>query len=159
MKLVQIGSETVAMETRPCGDCSLCCKLLRIQKSDEFPFDKPRGEWCRHCAPGSGGCKIFDSGTLPKLCQDYACLWKLTALNLPMEARPDNLHAILEPLVLAEFPDENILKIILDPKYPESPWLTRYVARQLELGTSFIYTNGKILSNKPHITAALLIIS
>ncbi len=158
MKLIQIGSETVEMETRPCGDCSLCCKLLRIKKNDTFPFDKPAGEWCRHCNPGVG-CTIWDAGTLPKLCQDYVCLWKLAPLNLPEQARPDNLHAILEPLVLAEFPDENILKIILDPRYPEHPWLVGYVSRQLEKGTSFIYSNGTILSHKPEITAALLIIS
>ena len=53
------------MEVRPCGECSLCCKLLSIHQREEggradFPFDKPAGTWCKHCNPGHG------SGSSPR---------------------------------------------------------------------------------------------
>jgi hypothetical protein len=53
---------------RTCGDCSLCCKLARVDE-----LDKPAGVWCRHCAPGRGGCTIYE--TRPNVCRNWACSW------------------------------------------------------------------------------------
>src|SRR5258706_9585269 len=39
---------------RACGECSLCCKLIRVDA-----FAKAPGTWCAHCAPGSGGWPLF----------------------------------------------------------------------------------------------------
>jgi hypothetical protein len=62
------SSSTTPARQRQCGDCSLCCKLLGVPE-----IDKPRGEWCRHCRPGSGGCSIYDDR--PPICRGYLCAW------------------------------------------------------------------------------------
>ena len=55
---------------RICGDCSLCCKLAQVDE-----LDKPSGVWCRHCAPGRGGCTIYE--TRPPVCRNWFCAWIL----------------------------------------------------------------------------------
>jgi hypothetical protein len=55
---------------RSCGECSLCCKLAKVDE-----LDKPEGVWCRHCAPGRGGCTIYE--TRPPVCRNYFCSWIL----------------------------------------------------------------------------------
>jgi len=55
---------------RSCGDCSLCCKLAKVDE-----LDKPSGVWCRHCAPGRGGCTIYE--TRPPVCRNYLCCWMM----------------------------------------------------------------------------------
>lgn len=58
------------IEGRECGKCSLCCKLVGV---DELA--KPPGKWCKDCAPGKEGCKIYE--TRPKSCRDFLCLWRV----------------------------------------------------------------------------------
>src|ERR1700730_17365869 len=53
---------------RSCGDCSLCCKLAQVDE-----LDKPSGGWSRHCAPGRGGCTIYE--TRPPVCRNWVCSW------------------------------------------------------------------------------------
>jgi len=55
---------------RACGACSLCCKLAQVDE-----LDKPSGVWCRHCAPGHGGCTIYE--TRPDVCRNWFCSWIL----------------------------------------------------------------------------------
>jgi len=57
---------------RSCGACSLCCKLAQVDE-----LDKPAGVWCRHCAPGRGGCTIYE--TRPPVCRNWFCAWFLDA--------------------------------------------------------------------------------
>lgn len=52
---------------RVCGECSLCCKLPRIEQ-----LEKPEGKWCSHCNAGKG-CKIYESR--PQVCRDFKCFW------------------------------------------------------------------------------------
>src|SRR5712671_5304836 len=56
---------------RGCGECSLCCKLIRVDALAKAP-----GTWCAHCAPGSGGCKIYESR--PAECRDFYCAWMVS---------------------------------------------------------------------------------
>ena len=61
---------------RPCGECTLCCRLIGIDKCDDggssdFPFDKPADTNCKHCRPGHG-CEIFGTELLPRLCKTYS---------------------------------------------------------------------------------------
>lgn len=59
-------------KARSCGDCRLCCKLLKVG-SDEEPggFQKEQGKWCKHaCAQG---CAIYEGR--PKVCVEYKCAW------------------------------------------------------------------------------------
>jgi hypothetical protein len=57
--------ESPDLEARACGSCTLCCKVLAITE-----LGKPQGEWCRHCAIGSG-CRIYDRR--PSECRSFHC--------------------------------------------------------------------------------------
>jgi len=72
---------------RSCGECSLCCKLAQIDE-----LNKPAGVWCRHCAPGRGGCTIYE--TRPAVCRNWACSWIVDS-NLGPEWRPLTCKMIL----------------------------------------------------------------
>ena len=59
---------------RSCGSCSQCCKTLSI---DAPELKKPMDVWCRHCAPGKGGCRVYSER--PNVCKAFACGWLLNA--------------------------------------------------------------------------------
>lgn len=108
---------------RPCGDCTMCCKLLGIAKHEDggladFPFNKPAGITCKHCQPGHG-CKLFGTAEFPNLCKSYFCLWKMPEGEFPIpEAhRPDKIHAIFSQVeALPEFPENRIVRVTIDPR-------------------------------------------
>lgn len=54
---------------RPCGSCSLCCKVFKVVE-----VEKEAHEWCRHYAAGIG-CSIH--ADRPKVCRGYQCLWTI----------------------------------------------------------------------------------
>ena len=104
-------AELQHLEVRPCGECPMCCKLLSIVKKEgagkaDFPFDKPTNKWCPHCAPGRGGCTIWNTN-LPNLCRTYQCRWKVDP-HMPEEWRPDKVRAIFDAnhTVIERFPEE-----------------------------------------------------
>ena len=74
------------MFERPCGGCTMCCKL----PAAPAPLNKPAGEWCRHCDKGEG-CRIYDER--PAGCRDFYCLWKVMP-EFPEELRPDRCKVI-----------------------------------------------------------------
>jgi hypothetical protein len=98
---------------RSCGECSLCCKLPRIDA-----VDKPAGLWCRHCAPGRGGCTIYDSR--PSSCRAFHCGWIVDA-RLGPEWQPltSKMIAVVEEA-------GQRIAVHVDPSYPEAwrrePW-------------------------------------
>ena len=105
---------------RECGNCSLCCKVLPIMSrseggNDDFPFDKPAGEWCKHCSPGNG-CKVFNQTELPSLCKNYECMWRRE--DLPLEHKPSRVHAIFDQVEVGGMP---YVLITTDPNYPVHP--------------------------------------
>ena len=77
--------KAVPDESRACGECSLCCKVMKIEE-----LEKPVGRWCPHCRPGQGGCSIY-SGRPPS-CRSFACAWLQGAL--PLEQRPDTTKVV-----------------------------------------------------------------
>lgn len=73
---------------RTCGDCDLCCTVLRVdelEKPARVPCDKLRA------APESG-CSIY--GTRPRICRSYKCAWLLGSFG--DDDRPDRLGAVLD---------------------------------------------------------------
>jgi uncharacterized cysteine cluster protein YcgN (CxxCxxCC family) len=72
---------------RGCGGCALCCKIMRIEE-----LDKPKGAWCRHCAPNRAGCTIYDSR--PQECRTFHCAW-LTLAQLGPEWQPTRARMVL----------------------------------------------------------------
>lgn len=59
--------------TRPCGSCSLCCKVIGIAA-----LDKPAGQWCPHFARGIG-CAIYSDA--PSECHKFQCYWSTEVLK------------------------------------------------------------------------------
>jgi hypothetical protein len=69
---------------RDCGDCGLCCKLLKIVE-----LDKPMFCWCPHFIIGKG-CDCYDER--PQSCRDFDCLWRL-------EQIPENMSPLRTKVV------------------------------------------------------------
>jgi hypothetical protein len=90
---------------RSCGDCSLCCKLVRVDA-----FAKPQGIWCAHCAPGGERCRIYDQR--PAECRDFYCAW-LASPTLGEEWRPNRCK-----LVLRVEADGRMITVHVDPSDP-----------------------------------------
>lgn len=159
------AAELQHREVRPCGECTMCCKLLPISKNEDgglgdFPFDKPAGTVCKHCAPGHG-CQIFSTPGFPNLCKSYFCLWKLTGKEqvLPEDCRPDKVHAIFQHLkALPEFPGRRIMSVEVDPDRNISKQFIRFLEHGADVGLSFLVrdaTHGGVLSNSPELAKAL----
>jgi Fe-S-cluster containining protein len=72
--------------TRTCGECSLCCTILRV---DELA--KPAGRDCVH-QRGDQGCSIH--ATRPPICRAYRCLWLQGGLE--DDERPDRTGGIVD---------------------------------------------------------------
>jgi hypothetical protein len=90
---------------RSCGDCSLCCKVIRVDA-----FAKPPGTWCSHCSPGRGGCAIYDAR--PAECRDFYCGF-MTSPGLGEEWRPSRCK-----LVLRLESDGRLIAVHVDPSDP-----------------------------------------
>ena len=73
------------MFERPCGGCTMCCKLPAAPE-----LDKLAGNWCRHCDKGQG-CLIY--AERPSGCRAFMCLWKVMP-DFPEELRPDRCKVI-----------------------------------------------------------------
>jgi hypothetical protein len=99
------GDAIPIVPERSCGDCSLCCKLIRVDA-----FAKPPGSWCTHCVPGNGGCMIYDSR--PTECRDFYCAWMVSP-SLGEEWRPSRCK-----LVLRVESDGKLIAVHVDPSDP-----------------------------------------
>jgi hypothetical protein len=91
---------------RSCGECSLCCKVMQVDE-----FEKPQGVWCRHCAPGRGGCTIHP--TRPAVCREFFCNW-LVSPNLGPEWRP-----LTSKMILFFQPNGNRLAVHVSADHPD----------------------------------------
>lgn len=131
---------------RPCGECTLCCKLIGIKKCDDgsfadFPFDKPAGTFCKHCHTGSG-CAIFGAAQFPNVCRTYLCLWKAPDF-LPDSFRPDKVNAICH---FDQIKGQDVVRVIIDRSKPVSAVFSHWVDMCVqELGATFlIQCEGRI---------------
>jgi hypothetical protein len=80
---------TAGAVVRSCGECTLCCTLLRVdelRKLGGSPCPKLRAP------PEPPGCGIH--ARRPAICRGYSCLW--LAGGLEPEDRPDRLGAVLD---------------------------------------------------------------
>ena len=78
---------TNATPKRSCGECSLCCTVLRV---DELA--KLGGTPCRHLSSEGHGCGIH--AQRPNICRAYECLWLRGKLR--DDDRPDKLGAVID---------------------------------------------------------------
>lgn len=90
---------------KPCGDCSLCCKILRIDV-----LEKAAGIWCRRFAKGVG-CSIHAAS--PHECQKFQCYWTMSE-TMGEAWRPDRSKLLIWSDV------EGRLIVDVDPAYPNA---------------------------------------
>ena len=103
---------------RQCGECTLCCTVMAIDKLD---IQKQAGVTCRHCR---GGCAIYE--TRPRLCRDFHCGWRQLPI-LDESWRPDRSGVFVEIEVID---DETILSLVLvdNPlRTVRQPWFVDFV--------------------------------
>jgi len=104
---------------RPCGDCTFCCKTLKIDQ-----LAKPAGRWCVHCAQGRG-CKIYDER--PEVCRTYQCVWTQADV-LSNIWRPDRAKFLMESRDASDGPPDliagrfvkNELIVVVEPSMPDA---------------------------------------
>jgi len=87
--------------SRQCGDCSLCCKVLRIPE-----LEKPKDQWCPNFMAGTG-CGIYPDR--PSSCRDFVCRWlvdetmgpewKPSLCKLVLDTKPGFLIVHADPAV------------------------------------------------------------
>jgi hypothetical protein len=97
-------AESALVPGRSCGSCSLCCKVLPVRE-----LDKPAGQWCVHCVPGSG-CAAY--AARPPSCRRFFCAWRLDP-NLGPEWKPEVCR-----FVLSADPAHRALMVRVDPGMP-----------------------------------------
>jgi hypothetical protein len=103
---------------RTCGECTLCCTVMAIDKPD---IQKDAGVICRHCR---GGCAIYE--TRPALCRDYHCGWRQLPI-LDDSWRPDRSGVFVEIEVID---DQTVISMVLvgNPlKTVRQPWFIDFV--------------------------------
>jgi hypothetical protein len=101
--------EAAAAAERQCGDCSMCCKVMRVEE-----ISKPEHQWCQHARPGIG-CAIYE--TRPAKCRVFRCgwlvldmgpHWKPTRCKMVLVRRRDRQSGGRELIVQ---PDRNYPKV------------------------------------------------
>jgi hypothetical protein len=139
---VLTGDVAQIVEGRSCGKCSLCCKVMQVKEIAKQP-----GSWCKDCAPGKGGCKIYQNR--PAGCRDFLCGWLLTK-----ELGPAWFPAAAKLVVQAE---EHRVTFLVDPAFPnrwrEEPYysLIRSYAREMvDLRQVFVWIGKRLIAVLPN---------
>ena len=99
------GEDDPLPPAKPCGECGMCCKILRINV-----LEKPAGLWCRHFAK-SQGCSVH--AVAPGECRRFQCYWSISHA-LGEDWRPDR-----SKLVIWSNAEGSII-VDVDPSHPAS---------------------------------------
>jgi hypothetical protein len=113
---------------QPCGECSLCCKLLETHgvKSEV-------GEMC--CFHRKGvGCSIHEAR--PKECREYQCMWSQMPGGISTDLRPDKLHIIFEKI------SDRTIFGLQDPNYAPTELAKRQAFDFVRQGYSVVISHG-----------------
>lgn len=141
--------------TRKCGECTLCCRLLPIQKNMDKTevaetikamfdvpkdaledFHKPAGLKCPH--QFYGGCRVYDKR--PMGCRLWSCRWLVEDDTNEMR-RPDRVGYVIdiaEDFITLDYEGSStsiaVIQIWIDPKRKEE-WrddkqLWEFIARR-----------------------------
>lgn len=109
---------------RPCGSCTLCCKLLPVSE-----IGKKQDEWCKHVVQGAG-CGIYK--TRPESCRIWSCHWVLNP-DLPDELKPRHCHIVFDVMTDTIEQEGRVYEVIqawCDPVYPDAhrePVVRKYI--------------------------------
>ena len=132
---------TTGAEYRPCGPCTLCCKVV---SSEPSPVE---GEWCDHCDP-RGGCKIYEAREeIAPGCITFNCVWKVGGekFTMPAELRPDRSKCVVTGPAAAATAKTRHFHVFVDPDRPQA-WLApnfrAWMEPIMEAGAGFIVHAG-----------------
>lgn len=94
LNTVKVDADRIAVN-RECGPCTACCVLPRIAPTEDkaLPGGKLGYTPCDHLC--ERGCSIYHKR--PKLCRDYACLWRVGIIKGDDSRRPDRLGLMFTP--------------------------------------------------------------
>lgn len=122
-----------AKQSRSCGECTLCCKLIAIAE-----LGKTRGQWCQHCVKGKG-CGIYESR--PDECRAFNCGW-LTTPSVGDEWKP-----IRSKMIFFHVLDGDTSKLIfqVDPGSPLAWRNEPYYSQLKRMAVNGLAHNGLIL--------------
>ncbi|MEI9928167.1 MAG: hypothetical protein WDN44_11295 [Sphingomonas sp.] len=112
---------------RACGGCTLCCKVMGIGA-----LAKPAGQWCRHCAVGSG-CTIYPDR--PAECRTFSCGY----LSWPMAGA--HWYPATSHMVILMAATGKRLTIQVDPDFPEA-WRAAPFRAEIAQWTAFAARHG-----------------
>jgi len=122
---------------RSCGECSLCCTVLRVDE-----LEKLGGIPCAKLGPAGQGCSIHE--TRPSICRRYRCLWLQGQLE--DGDRPDHLGAILDLLSEGGMP-RLAIREATPGAFDRSPRLQELAARFRESMTVRITDTSDVLDD------------
>lgn len=103
---------------RPCGDCTLCCKVIPVEE-----LGKPANRWCDH-AEARKGCTIY--ADRPNGCRFWSCAWAATP-EWPEALKPNKTHVIFDMFTdtlrfrrnsTGEVQEFSAIQLWVDPAYP-----------------------------------------
>jgi hypothetical protein len=118
---------------RSCEGCTLCCKVVAVPT-----INKPRLEWCTHCAIG-GGCKIFGQPERPAECADYFC-WYRQSASLGEEWHPNTCHMVLSYEAKAKR-----VNVCVDPDFAMAWRAEPYYSRIKAMALSILRQGGHLV--------------
>jgi hypothetical protein len=104
---------------RECGDCTVCCTVMAIDKPD---IQKAAGVTCRYCAKG---CTIYDRA--PSLCRLYYCGWRQLPI-LDDSWRPDRSGVFVELEAMGDRTGISLLLVGNPLKTVRQAWFIEFVA-------------------------------
>jgi hypothetical protein len=122
---------------RECGTCSLCCKLIAVKE-----LKKPEGKWCLHCAPGKGGCQIYEQR--PSSCQDFHCGWLQTDL-FGDEWRPITSKMVISGETQQDGSAVDRITVYVDPGFPTAWRKEPYYSLLRRLGDQLMARERQLL--------------
>jgi len=108
-----------ALAGRNCGDCTVCCTVMAIDKPD---IQKEAGVTCRYCR---GGCSIQDHW--PPLCRDYFCGWRRLKI-MDDGWRPDRSGVLAEAELQAGVLQISLVLVANPLKTVRQPWFADFAA-------------------------------
>jgi hypothetical protein len=120
-----MAADIAPVPGRVCGDCTVCCTAMAIDKPE---IQKEAGVTCRYCR---GGCTIQDHW--PALCRDYFCGWRRLKM-MDENWRPDRSGVLAEVEQAGGDMHINLVLVGNPLKTIRQPWFVDFVAASVRKG-------------------------
>ena len=114
-----MNSDAALVPGRECGDCTICCSALNIDKPQ---VQKASGVLCRHCS--GGGCAIYQSRF--EVCREFHCAWRQLP-NMDEGWRPDRSGVFAEFQLLDGVTGLNLMLVGNPLKIVRQKWFQDFI--------------------------------